>query len=92
MKRLVKLKYIGLVNLILGDNLGDEAVVKEYIQPKYHDQVEIMAELDRIDYDADYRNEILEKYKARVIKSSYSRLLHFQCHIWFKDIEMLSKN
>ena len=62
MKRLVKLKYIGLVNLILGDNLGDEAVVKEYIQPKYHDQVEIMAELDRIDYDADYRNEILEKY------------------------------
>ena len=62
MKRLVKLKYIGLVNLILGDNLGDEAVVKEYIQPKYHDQVEIMAELDRIDYDTDYRNEILEKY------------------------------
>ena len=62
MKRLVKLKYIGLVNLILGDNLGDEVVVKEYIQPKYHDQVEIMAELNRIDNDADYRNEILKKY------------------------------
>ena len=62
MKRLVKLKYIGLVNLILGDNLGDEVVVKEYIQPKYHDQVEIMAELKKIDNDADYRNEILKKY------------------------------
>ena len=62
MKRLVKLKYIGLVNLILGDNLGDEMVVKEYIQPKYHDQVEIMAELDKIDYDVDYRNEIIKKY------------------------------
>tara|TARA_Y100000768_G_scaffold149725_1_gene111792 strand:+ start:929 stop:2071 length:1143 start_codon:yes stop_codon:yes gene_type:complete len=62
MKRLVKLKYIGLVNLILGDNLGDEVVVKEYIQPKYHDQIEIMAELKKIDNDADYRNEILKKY------------------------------
>ena len=62
MKRLVKLKHIGLVNLILGDNLGDEVVVKEYIQPKYHDQVEIMAELNKIDNDADYRNEILTKY------------------------------
>lgn len=62
MKRLVKLKYIGLVNLVLGDNLGDEIVVKEYIQPKYHDQVEIMAELDRIDNDADYRQEISKKY------------------------------
>ena len=62
MKRLVKLKYIGLVNLILGDNLGDEMVVKEYVQPKYHDQVEIMAELDKIDYDVDYRNEIIKKY------------------------------
>tara|TARA_B100000941_G_C28378148_1_gene485843 strand:- start:605 stop:865 length:261 start_codon:yes stop_codon:yes gene_type:complete len=62
MKRLVKLKYIGLVNLILGDNLGDEMVVREYIQPKYHDQVEIMAELDKIDYDVDYRNEIIKKY------------------------------
>ncbi len=62
MKRMVKLKYIGLVNLVLGDNLGDEMVVKEYIQPKYHDQVEIMAELDRIDNDINYRDEIIEKY------------------------------
>ena len=37
-------------------------VVREYIQPKYHDQVEIMAELDRIDNDASYRDEISKKY------------------------------
>ena len=58
----VKLKYIGLVNLILGENLGDEMIVKEYIQPKYHDQVEIMAELDKIDNDTAYRDEIIKKY------------------------------
>lgn len=62
MKRLVKLKYIGLVNLILGENLGDEMIVKEYIQPKYHDQVEIMAELDKIDNDSAYRDKIKIKY------------------------------
>ncbi len=62
MKRLVKLKYIGLVNLVLGDNLGDEMVVKEYIQPKYHDQIEIMAELDKIDNDNNYRHDISKKY------------------------------
>tara|TARA_B100001287_G_scaffold272109_1_gene273351 strand:- start:2907 stop:4049 length:1143 start_codon:yes stop_codon:yes gene_type:complete len=62
MKRLVKLKYIGLVNLILGENLGDKMIVKEYIQPKYHDQVEIMAELDKIDNDTEYRDRIRNKY------------------------------
>ena len=62
MKRLVKLKYIGLVNLILGENLGDKMIVKEYIQPKYHDQVEIMAELDKIDNDSEYRDRIRNKY------------------------------
>ena len=31
MKNLVKLKYIGLVNLILGDTLGSKPIVKEFL-------------------------------------------------------------
>ncbi len=62
MKNLVKLKYIGLVNLILGQKLGDKPVVREFIQPTYHDQIEIMVELDKIDRDKAYREKILNNY------------------------------
>ena len=48
MKTLVKLKYIGLVNLVLGKEIGSEPVVKEYIQPSYSDQIDIMVELIRL--------------------------------------------
>lgn len=63
MKKLVKLKFIGLVNLILGRSLGDSPIVKEYIQPSYHDIIEIMIELQKIDNDESYRVEMMEKYQ-----------------------------
>ena len=62
MKHLVKLKYIGLVNLILGDSLGSQPVVKEFIQPDYSDEVQVMVELQRIDNDINYREKIEDGY------------------------------
>ncbi len=62
MKHLVKLKYIGLVNLILGDSLGSQPVVKEFIQPDYSDEVQVMEELQRIDNDISYREKIEDGY------------------------------
>jgi len=62
MKHLVKLKYIGLVNLILGDSLGSQPVVKEFIQPDYSDEVQVMVELQRIDNDISYREKIEDGY------------------------------
>ena len=63
MKNLVKLKYIGLVNLILGDSLGSKPIVKEFIQPDYNDIVKTMVELNNIEYDSQYREAIEESYK-----------------------------
>ena len=63
MKNLVKLKYIGLVNLILGDTLGSKPIVKEFIQPNYNDIVQTMVELNNIEYDSGYRENIEENYK-----------------------------
>ena len=63
MKNLVKLKYIGLVNLILGDSLGSKPIVKEFIQPGYNDIVKTMVELNNIEYDSQYREAIEESYK-----------------------------
>jgi lipid-A-disaccharide synthase len=62
MKRLITVKYIGPVNLILGSTIGEKPVVKEFIQPSYNDQVDIMVELNKIDNDKDYRNEMLNNY------------------------------
>ena len=62
MKNLVKLKYIGLVNLILGETLGSQPVVKEFIQPDYSDEVQVMVELQRIDTDTLYREKIENDY------------------------------
>ena len=64
MKSLINVKYIGLVNLILGDSIGSAPVVKEFIQPSYSDQVDIMVELNKIDQDEFYRNSIIDKYKS----------------------------
>tara|TARA_B100000686_G_scaffold90406_2_gene97040 strand:+ start:13046 stop:14140 length:1095 start_codon:yes stop_codon:yes gene_type:complete len=37
MKQMVKLKYIGLVNLILGETLGSKPIVQEFVQPHIND-------------------------------------------------------
>jgi lipid-A-disaccharide synthase len=63
MKKLLTVKYIGLVNLILGSSIGDKPIVKEFIQPTYNDQVSIMVELNSIDNDEAYRNKISVYYK-----------------------------
>ena len=64
MKSLINVKYIGLVNLILGNSIGSAPVVREFIQPSYSDQVDIMVELNKIDQDEFYRNSIIDKYKS----------------------------
>ena len=64
MKSLINVKYIGLVNLILGNSIGSVPIVKEFIQPSYSDQVDIMVELNKIDQDELYRNSIIDKYKS----------------------------
>ena len=63
MRALVKLKYIGLVNLVLGDKIGQEPIVQEYIQPSYSDQIDIMVELNKIDNDQMHRNNMLDKFR-----------------------------
>ena len=63
MKALISIKYIGLVNLILGRNIGDEPLVKEYIQPTYSDQIELMVELNKIDNDEEYRKAMISGFK-----------------------------
>jgi lipid-A-disaccharide synthase len=70
MKSLIKIKYIGLVNLVLGDSIGSQPIVKEFIQPSYSDQVDIMVELNRIDQDESYRKSILDNCK--LIKNKLS--------------------
>jgi len=55
-KRLIKVKYISLVNLIM-----DEEVVKELIQDECTSK-NISEELDRLIKDESYRSQLLEKY------------------------------
>jgi len=62
MKNLVKLKYIGLVNLVLGEALGSKPIVKEFIQPDYSDEVQVMVELQKIDKDTAYRESMEDGY------------------------------
>ena len=64
MKGLINVKYIGLVNLILGNSIGSAPIVKEFIQPSYSDQVDIMVELNKIDQDEFYRNSIIDSYQS----------------------------
>ena len=63
MKNLIKLKYIGLVNLVLGNTLGSRPIVKEFIQPGYSDEIEVMVELQNIDQNKKYREDIQDSYK-----------------------------
>ena len=63
MKSLVNLKHIGLVNLVLGEKIGSRPIVKEYIQPSYSDQVDIMVELNKIDNDQIYRDKLTQHFK-----------------------------
>ena len=70
MKSLIKIKYIGLVNLVLGNSIGSQPIVKEFIQPSYSDQVDIMVELNKIDQDESYRKSISDNYK--LIKNKLS--------------------
>ena len=63
MKNLVKIKYIGLGNLIGGDRLGALPIVKEFIQPNYSDIVDTMVELQKIDLDSNYRLSIESGYQ-----------------------------
>ena len=58
MKSMVKVKFIGLVNLILGNELGSNPIVKEFIQPDYNDEIQIMVELQKIDHDTKYREKM----------------------------------
>ena len=70
MKSLINIKYIGLVNLVLGSSIGSQSIVKEFIQPSYSDQVDIMVELNKIDQDESYRRSIVENY--RLVKNKLS--------------------
>ena len=57
-KRLIKVKYISLVNLVL-----DAEVVKEYIQGDLNIE-NTTAELKRILYNEDYRQNMLNEYES----------------------------
>ena len=77
MKKLVKIKYIGLVNLMLGENIGTHQVVKEFIQPDYNDQIDIMVEIDKIDHDKQYRKEMeinFSKIRAKLKSGASSNM------------------
>ena len=63
MKSLVRLKYIGLVNLVLGNSLGSKPIIKEFIQPNYSDEIDAIVELQNIDNNQDYRKIIENGYK-----------------------------
>ena len=56
-KRLIKVKYIALVNLIL-----DKPAVKELIQDDLTTK-NLKAELSKLLYDDDYRNELMKNYR-----------------------------
>jgi lipid-A-disaccharide synthase len=70
MKSLINIEYIGLVNLVLGNSIGSQPIVKEFIQPSYSDQIDIMVELNKIDQNESYRKSILDN--CRLIKNKLS--------------------
>ncbi len=57
-KRLIKIKYISLVNLIM-----NQEVVKEYIQDEMNEK-NLSVELEKIISDFMYRNRMLEQFTA----------------------------
>ena len=54
----------------LGNSIGSKPIVKEFIQPSYSDQVDIMVELNKIDQDKSYRKSMLDNCK--LIKNKLS--------------------
>ena len=52
-----------ILRLILGSSIGDTPIVKEFIQPTYNDQVDIMVELNNIDNDVIYRGKFFDNYE-----------------------------
>ncbi|MGM0408420.1 MAG: lipid-A-disaccharide synthase, partial [Bacteroidota bacterium] len=61
-KQFIKIKYISLVNLIM-----DAEIVKELIQFEMNPQM-IKTELNKILFDIDYRQAMLDNYKKLRIK------------------------
>ncbi len=88
MRSLVKLKHIGLVNLVLGDEIGSEPIVQEYIQPSYSDQIDIMVELNKIDNDHQYRSNMIDRFKE--IKDKLS--IKSEIKLWEIAERLISTN
>ena len=63
-KRMVKVKYISLINL-----LSDREVVKELIQDTAHTE-NIIKELKKLMFQTEYREEMINAY--RNVKKSFS--------------------
>jgi lipid-A-disaccharide synthase len=61
-KRVIKVKYISLVNLIM-----DKPVVKELIQDEFEEE-HLKAELDRLVSDEPYRQRIIQDYEMLRVK------------------------
>jgi lipid-A-disaccharide synthase len=57
-RKLVKIKYISLVNLIV-----DDLVVKELIQDDYNEEI-LSQELNRLLFDKAYREKMLQNYEV----------------------------
>ena len=77
MRNLIKIEYIGLVNLILGKSIGTHQVVKEFVQPDYNDQIDIMVEIEKIDQDKKYREEMeinFSKIRSKLKSGASSNL------------------
>lgn len=61
-RKLVKIKYISLVNLIM-----DKLIVQELIQEDYNEE-KVSKELDRLLNDKDYRGQMLQNYDSLMNK------------------------
>ena len=62
---------------MLGETIGAHQVVKEFIQPDYNDQIEIMVEIDKIDLDKQYREEMeinFSKIRAKLKSGASSNV------------------
>ena len=63
--------------MCIRDSLGTHQVVKEFIQPDYNDQIDIMVEIEKIDHDEQYREEMeinFSKIRAKLKSGASSNL------------------
>ncbi len=68
---------MGLFHFLPGQSIGTHQVVKEFIQPDYNDQIEIMVEIDKIDHDKQYRKEMeinFSKIRAKLKSGASSNM------------------